>query len=276
MKIALIQLECGSDIEMNVERGLKAAREAADNGAAIISFPELSFQPFYPRNPAEGNVLDLALPVPGPITESFSDLASETATVIILNIFERDGDKTYDTTAVIDNSGEIAGRTRMIHITDYSGFHEKGYYLPGNLGPGVFETARGRIGIAICYDRHYPEYMRALSLMGAEIVFVPQAGVSGEWPPGLYEAEMRVASFQNGYYSALCNRVGMEGDLNFSGESFVSSPAGEVLARAAEGSEDILYCKVDLGALNDYHAHQLFLRDRRPELYRKWFGERER
>ena len=119
----------------------------------------------------------------------------------------------------------------MIHITDYDCFHERGYYCPGDSGAPVYETAYGKIGVAICYDRHYPEYMRALTLSGAEIVFVPQAGAVGEWPEGLYEAELRVAAFQNGYFTALCNRVGQEPKLNFAGESFVCDPSGCVIAR---------------------------------------------
>ena len=99
-------------------------------------------------------------------------------------------------------------------------------------GAPVYETQGGRIGVAICYDRHYPEYMRALAIGGAELVVVPQAGAVGEWPEGLYEAEMRVAAFQNGYFIALCNRVGAEECLTFAGESFVCAPDGRVIARA--------------------------------------------
>ena len=98
----------------------------------------------------------------------------------------------------------------MAHITEYPCFHEQGYYTPGDTGAPVYDTRVGRIGVAICYDRHFPEYMRALAVAGADLVVVPQAGAVGEWPEGLYEAEMRVAAFQNGYYTALCNRVGKE------------------------------------------------------------------
>jgi N-carbamoylputrescine amidase len=124
--------------------------------------------------------------------------------------------------------------------------------------------------VAICYDRHYPEYMRALALGGAELVLVPQAGAVGEWPEGLYEAEMRVAAFQNGYFVALCNRVGSEERLDFAGESFVCGPDGVVLARAGQGTDEILLAEVDLARARDSHARRLFLRDRRPELYSGW------
>jgi predicted amidohydrolase len=162
----------------------------------------------------------------------------------------------------------------MVHITDYPCFHEQGYYAPGDTGAPVFDTGAGRIGVAICYDRHYPEYMRALALAGAEVVVVPQAGAVDEWPDGLYEAELRVAAFQNGYFTALCNRVGAEENLDFAGESFVCAPDGRVVARAPQGSDHILYADLDLDQVESSHAQKLFLRDRRPELYADWLGKR--
>ena len=132
----------------------------------------------------------------------------------------------------------------------------------------MFDTAVGRLGIAICYDRHFPEYMRALGLQGAQLVLVPQAGAVGEWPDGLFEAEMQVASFQNGYYTALANRVGAEECLEFDGGSFVTNPAGRVVAQAPRRREAILYADIDLAACEESHARQLFLRHRRTECYR--------
>ena len=115
----------------------------------------------------------------------------------------------------------------------------------------MYRTKAGNIGVAICYDRHYPEYMRALAVGGADLVVVPQAGSVGEWPEGLYEAEMRVAAFQNGYYVALCNRVGKEEKLTFAGESFVCGPDGTVIARAGQGTDEILYADVDFAKNDD-------------------------
>ncbi len=273
MKIALIQQTAGEDRHYNRERGLKAVKEAAKHGAQIISFAELAFEPFYPQKHATPETLALAEPIPGTTTEAFRRLAAELKVVIVLNLFERDGDKTYDSSPVIDADGTILGVTRMIHITDYPGFHEQGYYHPGDHGAPVYHTQYGKIGVAICYDRHYPEYMRALALQGAEIVFVPQAGAVGEWPEGLYEAEMRVAAFQNGYFTALCNRVGQEEVLTFSGESFVCNPAGTVIARAAQGKGEILYADIDLQEIKTSHAKTLFFRHRRPELYADWLGK---
>ncbi len=195
MRIALVQQRASDDREANRLRGLDAVSRAADEGAKVICFAELAFEPFYPQEPATPEALERAEPVPGPTTEAFARRAADLGVVIVLNLFERDGDHTYDCSPVIDANGTLLGGTRMVHITDYPGFHERGYYRPGDRGAPVYETAFGQVGVAICYDRHYPEYMRALALGGAQIVFVPQAGAVGEWPEGLFEAEMRVAAF---------------------------------------------------------------------------------
>lgn len=270
MRLALIQQHTGKDKQANVARGLDAARRAADQGADCICFAELGFEWFYPQRPAEGDVSALAEPVPGPITDAFAALARERHIVVVLNLFERDGDKLYDCSPVIDADGSLLGRTRMVHITDYPCFHERGYYAPGDTGAPVFETAVGRIGVAICYDRHFPEYMRALALHRADLVIVPQAGTTGEWPEGLYEGEMRVAAFQNGYFVALCNRVGKEDCVTFAGESFVCAPDGTVIDRAPQGRDHILLVDLDPGDASQSHARRLFLKDRRPKLYQRW------
>lgn len=136
----------------------------------------------------------------------------------------------------------------------------------------MYDTAVGRLGVAICYDRHYPEYMRALALRGAQLVLVLQAGAADEWPDGLFEAEMQVAAFQNGYYLALCNRVGKEDCLTFAGESFVCGPDGVVLAHAPSSENHILYADLNLGTVSESHARRLFLPDRRPALYGPWLS----
>ena len=270
MKIALIQQSATFDKPANVARALDALDRAAASGASLAIFAELAFERFHPQRPADTSFLELAEPVPGPTTDLFCERARRHAMVIILNLYERDGARAYDCSPVIDADGRLLGRTRMVHITDYACFHEQGYYTPGDTGAPVYDTRAGRIGVAICYDRHYPEYMRALAVAGADLVAVPQAGAVGEWPEGLYEAELRVAAFQNGYYTALCNRVGVEECLTFAGESFVCAPNGQVIARAPAGEDTILYADVDLSSAERSHARRLFLRDRRPELYAEW------
>jgi len=274
MKIALIQQRASNDKDENIRKGAIALREASSLGAKIVCFSELAFTPFFPQKPSNTKAKDEAETIPGPATEIFSRLAKELDVVVILNLYEKDGGDRYDSSPVIDADGKILGTTRMIHITDYACFHEKEYYTPGNTGAPVYKTKYGKIGVAICYDRHYPEYMRALALNGAEIVFIPQAGSIGEWPEGLYEAEMRVAAFQNGYFTALCNRVGEEECLTFSGESFVCNPEGEVIARAGLSTEEILIRDIDLNDCVKSHAKRLFMRDRRPELYTDWLNNK--
>jgi predicted amidohydrolase len=273
MRIALVQQHATSSKADNVARGLRAFEDAARAGAQLVAFAELAFEPFYPQAPAGPAARAQAEPVPGPMTDSFAAKAREFGVVAVLNLFERDGDRTFDCSPVIDADGTLLGRTRMVHITEYACFHEQGYYTPGDTGAPVYRTRAGAVGVAICYDRHYPEYMRALALGGADLVVVPQAGSVGEWPDGLYEGEMRVAAFQNGYYVALCNRVGREEELTFAGESFVCAADGTVIARARQGTDEILYAEIDFARNAASHARQLFLRDRRPELYAGWLSK---
>jgi N-carbamoylputrescine amidase len=275
MHLALVQQHATADRDDNVHRGLQAVRQAAADGARLVAFAELAFTPFYPQHPPQDDVPALAEPVPGPTTETFAALARELGVVIVLNVFERDGERTYDCSPVIDADGTLVGKTRMVHITEYACFHEQQYYAPGDLGAPVFDTAAGRIGVAICYDRHFPEYMRALGLGGADLVVVPQAGVVDEWPAGLFEAELTVPAFQNGYFVALCNRVGREDQLEFAGESFVCGPEGSVRARAPRGADAVLIADIDLADAARSVGRRRLLGDRRPELYRDLSGSRQ-
>jgi predicted amidohydrolase len=272
VKIALVQQAASHDKAENVRRGLAALETAARGGADVVAFAELAFERFYPQRPAAPKPWRLGEPVPGPTTDAFCRKARELGVVVVLNLYETDGRRGFDCSPVIDADGSLLGRTRMIHITDYACFHEQGYYTPGDTGAPVYGTKAGAIGVAICYDRHYPEYMRTLAIGGADLVVVPQAGALDEWPEGLYEAEMRVAAFQNGYFVALCNRVAAEECLTFAGESFVCAPDGRVIARAPTLEDAILYADLDLSSTARSHARRLFLRDRRPDLYAEWFS----
>ncbi|MGD8536310.1 MAG: nitrilase-related carbon-nitrogen hydrolase [Candidatus Aminicenantes bacterium] len=268
MKIALIQQHATSNYKQNLKRGINSFHKAAKAGAELIAYAELAFSPFLPQIPAAADGLDRAEPIPGPTTEQFSSLAKQYGVVAVLNVFERDGEKTYDASPIIDADGTLLGVTRMVHIMEGPGFHERGYYAPGENKNFVYETQAGRIGIAICYDRHFPEYMRTLGLQGAEIVIVPQAGALGEWTEGIFEAELQVAAFQNGYFAALVNRVGKEEVVHFSGESFVVDPHGRVIAQAPQEEDIILYADCDFSQIPQTPAKKHFLQDRRPDFYR--------
>ncbi len=268
MKVALIQQHATDDLEDNLSRGIEAVHQAAKAGANLVAFAELGFTPFWPQFPATADAATKAERIPGPMTEKFSGLAGRYGIVIVLNLFERDGDRAFDCSPVIDADGRLLGRTRMVHIMEGQQFHERGFYAPGNLHDFVYQTRFGRVGIAICYDRHFPEYTRQLGLLGAEIVVIPQAGAVGEWTEGIFEAEVQVAAFHNGYFAALVNRVGSEGEMHFSGESFVVDPAGRVIARAPQAEDFILYADCDFRKIATSAAKRHFFEDRRPEFYR--------
>ena len=227
---------------------------------------------FFPQRSGDASARDRAEPIPGPISDIIAKRAKDLSLVTVFNMYEDAGSGRYfDSSPVFDGDGTLLGVTRMIHITDYEGFHEREYYHPGDRGAPVYQTRVGKIGVCICYDRHFPEYVRALGVAGAQLVVIPQAGTVGEWPEGMYEAEVRTAALQNGYFVGLCNRVGKEDRLVFSGESFVVDPEGQVLARGKSMEEDLVLVDIDLSQCDRSTARRLFWRDRRPELYRRWF-----
>jgi len=282
MRLALVQMSSGEERAGNLERALQSMEDAARQGAELVIYPEVVLDRFFPQTRRDACPVppaELAETIPGPTVERLAAKARELGVVTVFNLYEVDGEgRNFDTSPVIDADGTLLGITRMLHICDYQGFHEQDYYQPGDTGAPVYDTAVGKIGVAICYDRHYPEYMRALALGGADLVVIPQAGALGEWPEGLFEAEVRTAAFQNGYFAALCNRVGVEEHLTFGGESFVSDPAGVILARGKRLEDDLLVVDLDLESCPESTGRRLFRRDRRPELYGPWMmaGEESR
>lgn len=272
LRIALVQMAAVTDAAARRARVLESLEDAARAGAHLVGFPELAGLPFFPQHERYAGAAELAEPVPGPTTDAIADAAKRLGLVLVFNLYERADDRTYDSSPVIDSDGSLLGVTRMVHVTVYACFHEQAYYAEGDRGAPVYDTSVGKVGVAICYDRHYPEYMRALGVRGAEVVVIPQAGGLDEWPEGMYEAEVRTAAFQNGYFTALCNRVGKEERLTFAGESFVSDPEGRVLVRGARGAEDLVVCDVDLALCGASTARRLFWKDRRPELYGAWLA----
>ncbi|RJP34612.1 MAG: carbon-nitrogen hydrolase family protein [Phycisphaerales bacterium] len=273
MRIALIQMCPDGPPSANLDRAVELMAQAGAGGAQLVAFAELALSRFFPQYRADGRAGPPAEPIPGPTSQRIAEAAAAYRLVTVFNMYEDAGDgRRFDSSPVFDADGRLLGVTRMIHITDFAGFHERDYYHPGDTAAPVYDTAVGRVGVAICYDRHFPEYMRALGLAGAQLVVIPQAGTVGEWPEGLYEAEVRTAAFQNGYFAALCNRVGKEDTLDFAGESFVVDPEGQIVAQAPRGREAILFADCDLARCATSTARRLFYRDRRPELYARWFG----
>ena len=271
MRIALSQQSASPDRGKNLAAALRNMRDAKRRGADLIVFPELALERFFPQHERFASAQQIAEPIPGPTSDAIANEARTLGLVTVFNQYESGGHGDYyDASPVFDADGSLLGITRMVHITDYACFHEKAYYTPGNRGAPVYATRAGKIGVAICYDRHYPEYMRALGVAGAEVVVIPQAGADGEWPEGVYEAEVRTAAFQNGYFAALCNRVGVEEQLTFSGESFVVDPEGRIVAKGARLADDLIIADIETAKVQGSTARRLFWRDRRPELYGEW------
>jgi len=266
-KIALAQISATDDMSANIEKGIAFVKEAADRKANIICFPELSFTKFFPQYKTRSKPFDLAVTVPGQLTDIFCDLAAEYGIVIIINVYEKgDNGKYFDCSPVINSDGKLLGKAHMNHVAEEPLFHEKSYYAPGITGFPVFETDFGKIGLAICYDRHFTEHMRAITLKGADIIFTPQAGIKPN-PTRGYELEMQGASFSNQIFIALVNRVGLEDKMDFNGGSFVTEPSGEIFAQAGYIKEELLIADCDLSVIKKLRKERPFLRDRRKELY---------
>ena len=274
VRVACVQMAMGSDHAENERRAIAAMGHARDEGANLVVFPELSFLPFFPAHPADPKYFEWAVPIPGPVVERFRDAARECGLVTVINVYEKAGPgKYYDTSPVIDADGALLGVVRMAHIAEEPGFHEKFYYCPGDTVPQVYDTRAGRIGISICYDRHYPEHLRSLAVLGAEIILVPTACLEGE-NFAMYEVELQAASFDSQMFTVFCNRTGSEERGRFAGTSFVTGPNGRVIDRAGSG-EEVLVAECDLALIDQIRKHRFYMRDRRPDLYWRLTDRRE-
>ena len=269
LRLALAQVAVGPHREDNVQRALRMMDEAAQAGAELIVFPEMSVDPFFPQYRAEKRFFDWGVPVPGPLTEHFQERATRLGLATVINLFERAAPgRYYDCSPVFSAEGVYLGKQRMTHILEGPGYNERYYYWPGDSGYPVFDVGPLRIGVAICYDRHFPEGMRALALGGAEVIVVPTATASLEAQfRAVWEVEMQAAAVANGLFVAVANSAGADDTLTFFGSSFVADPYGRVLARAPEDDVALLLVDLDLGLIEDARREMPFLRDRRPDTY---------
>lgn len=275
IRIALAQVAPCEDREENLSAALGMVRDAAEAGARLVCFPEMSFDPFFPARPHRPEFFALAETVPGPVTARLSHAAREHEVVIVPNLYERAGPgRYYDCSPVIDADGRLLGKSRMIHIAEEPGFNERFYYWEGDTGFPVYDTAAGRVGIAICYDRHYPEHTRALAVGGAELILVPTACAADEDFP-MYEVELQACSFQNQVFAAFVNRAGARDGVTWGGRSFVTGPAGRVRARAGPDKPELLLCDLDFTEIELVRRGRYYLRDRRPEVYGAALGRRQ-
>jgi N-carbamoylputrescine amidase len=278
-KIALIQMRCGVEPEKNLARAIEFIRDAASEGAEIVCLPELFRSQYFCQTEDHKN-FDLAEEVPGKSTAALGEVARETGTLIIASLFERRSAGLYHNTAAIINAdGKLLGKYRKMHIPDDPLYHEKFYFAPGDLGFKAWDTARGKIGVCVCWDQWYPEAARITSLMGAQVLLYPTAigwhpSEKAEWGAAQVDAWrtiQRSHAIANGVYVASPNRIGHEDEpgtdgITFFGHSFIADPFGRYVAEAGE-SEQILVARCDPSLIETVRRNWPFLRDRRIDAY---------
>jgi N-carbamoylputrescine amidase len=270
VRAGLVQASWAGDKETMTSKAIASVRQAAAGGAKVVCLQELFNGPYFCQV-QEAEWYDWAEPVPdGRTIRQMMDIARECGAVLIVPVYELEHPGVfYNTAAVIDADGRYLGKHRKNHIPQVSGFLEKFYFRPGNLGYPVFDTAVGRIGVYICYERHFPEGWRALGLGGAKIVFNPSATSRG-LSEYLWRLEQPAAAVANEYFVGTINRVGVEplGTNDFYGQSYFVDPRGQLVGEAASDRDDeIVVRDLDLSMIDDVRRLWAFYRDRRPETY---------
>lgn len=243
--------------------------KAGEQGVQILCLQEIFNTPYF--CPGQDKAwYDSAESVPGPTTDLMTEYAKKYKMVIIVPVYEREkAGFFYNTAAVIDADGTYLGKYRKNHIPHTTGFWEKFFFKPGNLGYPVFQTAYAKIGVYICYDRHFPDGARVLGLNGAEIVYNPSATVAG-LSQYLWKLEQPAHAAANGYFMGCINRVGEEKPWNlgrFYGSSYFVDPRGQIFAEASEDKDELLVSEFDLDMIEEVRNTWQFFRDRRPETY---------
>jgi beta-ureidopropionase len=271
VRAALLQTDWPGTKEEMLDKHEQAAHDAKAEGAEVMCFQELFYGPYFCQV-QDPQYYDYTEQIPdGPTTRRFAALAKELGIVMVLPMYEVTNPGTYyNTAAVIDADGTYLGKYRKTHIPHVQGFWEKFYFRPGNLGYPVFETAVGKIGVYICYDRHFPEGARALGLNGAEIVLIPSATSRG-LSEYLWRIEQVSHAVANGYYVGTINRVGIEadyGDDDFYGQSYFVNPRGQFVGDVASNQDEELVVRdLDLDLIAEVRNTWQFYRDRRPDAY---------
>lgn len=262
MKLALAQISMASNMQENLEKSLLFCDQA--NGTDLLFFPEIQLSPFFPQY-EKRNVDCYCLQPDSVEISKLKEKAAQHHYYLSPNVYlERQG-KRYDTSLWITPDGQLADTAQMIHIAQAKQFYEQDYYTPSDTGFKVFDTPFGKIGIVICYDRHLPESIRTCTLKGADLIIIPTANTKAE-PMEMFEWEMRVQAMQNQVFIAMCNRVGREDAMDFSGESLVIHPSGDILAKA-DDSEQLLTCEINLQETSQLRNKISYLKTRRPECY---------
>ena len=264
MKLALCQMQMSESAEVNLKKSLAFMEEAAQNGADMIVFPEIQLSPFFPQYPGS-DVRDRSVAPDSETVIRFCEACRRHRIIAVPNLYLNIEGKYYDTSLVISAEGQVLGDQKMVHIAQADQFFEQDYYAPAEDGFKVFDTPVGKIGIVVCFDRHYPESIRTEALRGADLILVPTANTKAE-PSDMFEWEIRVQSFQNCVAIAMCNRVGLEGDMDFSGESLVADATGNLLMKASD-REGLFFADVDMALSAKVRNSKPYTNLRRTELY---------
>ena len=255
----------------NIDNQMKFVEEAASQGVQMLCFQEIFTTPYFCAE-QQTRWYDAVEKIPnGPTVKLMQDVAKQHGMVIIVPIYEEEQTGIYyNSAAVIDADGKYLGKYRKTHIPHVNpGFWEKFYFRPGNLGYPCFDTAYARIGVYICYDRHFPEGARCLGLNGAEIIFNPSATVAG-LSEYLWKLEQPAHAVANGYFVGAINRVGTEAPWNigeFYGQSYFCDPRGQILAEGSRDKDELVVAKLDMDKIREVRNTWQFFRDRRPDLY---------
>jgi len=275
LTIGLTQFAASAELAANLDRAEAALRAAAAKGAQVVCLQELCSTLYFCQR-EDPALFEHAESIPGRTTERFASIAKELGVVVVLPLFEKRAPGLHhNTAAVLDADGSYLGKYRKMHIPEDPGFHEKFYFTPGDLGYRVWETAFGKIGVLICWDQWYPEAARLTAMQGANVLFYPTAigwlaserEALGSSQHTAWETVQRGHAVANGCFVAASNRVGREGDTVFWGQSFVSNPYGEVIARAPVEEETSLAVECDLEQLEEFRNIWPFFRDRRIDSY---------
>ena len=264
MRIALFQMSNDGSINKNLIKSINAIKEAAENNADLILFPEVQFTEFFPQYP-ERNVDEYKMVIDSKVVKELCESANKYKIMVVPNIYLYEDEKAYDASLLIGKDGKIAGIQKMVHIAQAEQFYEQDYYTSSDEGFKVFDTEYGKLGIVVCFDRHYPESIRTETLMGADLILIPTVNTKRE-PLEMFEWEIRVQAFQNSVAIAMCNRVGKEDSMDFAGESIVVDARGEVVAKAND-VEQMLYVDIDLHQSKQLREKKTYTRLRRPEYY---------
>ena len=257
--------------ERMIGKHLDYIRRAAEAGSRLTCLQEIFYGPYFCAE-QQTRWYDSTEEIPnGPTTRLMQDLARKYKMALVVPIYEREQEGVYyNTAAVIDENGTYLGKYRKTHIPQAApGFWEKFYFRPGNLGYPVFDLGFAKIGVYICYDRHFPEGARALGLNGAEIVFNPSATVAG-LSEYLWKLEQPAHAVANGYFVGAINRVGTEAPWNigeFYGQSYFCDPRGQFIAQASRDKDEVVTADLDLDMISQVRKTWQFFRDRRPETY---------